>query len=64
MAALTAAQYSRVKGANERVNVACVGVRGRGKNHIEYFAENPGSVVAAVVEFEQAVGEQAVQLAV
>jgi predicted dehydrogenase len=61
MAALTAAQYSRVKGANERVNVACVGVRGRGKNHIEYFAKNPGSVVATVVDIDQAVGEQAVQ---
>ena len=61
MAALTAAQYSRVKGANERLNVACVGVRGRGKNHIEYFAKHPGSVVATVVDIDQAVGEQAVQ---
>jgi predicted dehydrogenase len=61
MAALTAAQYSRVKGANERLNVACVGVRGRGKSHIEYFAKHPNSVVATVVDIDQAVSEQAVQ---
>jgi predicted dehydrogenase len=61
MAALTAAQYSRVKGANERLNVACVGVRGRGKNHIEYFGKHPGSTVATVVDIDQAVAEQAVQ---
>jgi len=62
MAALTAAQYSRVKGANERVNVACVGVRGRGRSHLRYFGTHPESQIAQVVDIDQAVSEQAAQL--
>ena len=58
-AALSAASYSRVKGANERVAVAVIGVRGRGKSHIRAFAELPGSEVAAVVDIDQAVSERA-----
>ncbi len=61
VAALTAASYSRVKGANERVNVAVIGVRGRGRDHIEAFAENPAADVFAVVDIDQAVSERAAQ---
>ncbi len=61
VAALTAAQYGRVKGANDRLNVACIGVHGRGKSHIEFFGKHPGSVVATVVDIDQTVSEQAVQ---
>lgn len=61
-AALTAAQYSRVLGANERLNVAVIGVNGRGKSHIRAAAENPETEVAAVVDIDQAVAEKAAAL--
>ena len=59
VAAMTAAQYSRVLGANERLNAAVVGVNGRGKSHVRAVAENPGMHVAAVVDIDQSVAEQA-----
>ncbi len=58
-AVLTAAQYSRVLGANERVGVAVIGVNGRGNSHISAFAGNPGAEVRAVVDIDQAVNEKA-----
>ena len=58
-AALTAAQYSRVLGANDRLQAAVIGVNGRGKSHIRAAAENPGMQVAAVVDIDQAVAEKA-----
>ena len=60
-AALTAVSYSQVMGANERVQVACIGVRGRGKAHIREFARDKRSEVAAVVDIDQAVAERAAQ---
>ena len=62
-AALTAAQYSRVLGANDRLQTAVIGVNGRGKSHIRAAAENPGMQVAAVVDIDPAVAERAVALA-
>ena len=59
-AALTATQYSRVLGANDRLQTAVIGVNGRGKAHIRTVAENPGMNVAAVVDIDQAVVERAV----
>ena len=59
VAAMTAAQYSRVLGANDRLNAAVVGVNGRGKSHVRAVAENPGMHVAAVVDIDQSVAEQA-----
>ncbi len=58
-AALTAAQYSRVLGANERLQTAVIGVNGRGKSHIRAAAESPGMQVAAVVDIDQTVAEKA-----
>ena len=60
VAAMTAAQYSRVLGANDRLNTAVVGVNGRGKSHIRTVAGNPGMHVAAVVDIDQSVAEKAV----
>ena len=62
-AALTAAEYSRVLGANERLNVAVIGVNGRGKAHIRAATDNPKTEVAAVVDIDQAVAEKAAALA-
>ena len=58
-ATLTAAQYGRVRGANDRINTAVIGVNGRGKSHIRAVAENPGMHVAAVVDIDQSVAETA-----
>lgn len=58
-AALTAASYSRIVGANERVGVSVIGVNGRGKSHLNAFAENPGAEVRAIVDIDQAVNERA-----
>ena len=63
LAALTAAQYSRVLGANERVQVAVIGVGGRGKSHISAHAKNPAADVVAVVDIDQAINERAAALA-
>ena len=60
-AAMTAASYSQIMGANERVQIACIGVRGRGKAHIRWFAHDERSEVAAVVDIDQAVVERAAQ---
>ena len=58
-ATLSSGALSQVKGANERVNVAVIGVRGRGREHIEKFALDPSSEVVAVVDIDQAVAETA-----
>ncbi len=58
-AVLTAAQYSRVLGANDRLQAAVIGVNGRGRSHIRAAAESPGMQVAAVVDIDQAVAEKA-----
>ena len=59
LATLTAAQYSRVLGANDRLQTAVIGVNGRGKSHIRLAARNPGMQVAAVVDIDQSVAEKA-----
>ena len=58
-AVLSAASYSRVKGANERIAVGVVGLRGRGKSHISAFVNHPEAEVAALVDIDQAVLERA-----
>ena len=58
VATMTAAQYSRVLGANDRLNTAVVGVNGRGKAHIRTVAANAGMHVAAVVDIDQSVAEK------
>jgi hypothetical protein len=45
-AALTAAQYSRVKGANERVKLGVIGCGGRGTFVMNVFKNNPVDIVA------------------
>lgn len=59
-ATLTAAQYARVLGANERLNVAVIGVNGRGKAHLRAAAQNSGTQVGAVVDIDQSAAEKAV----
>src|SRR5438093_351222 len=50
-----------VLGANDRVNVAVIGVRGRGREHMEQFAKNPGSCVAALCDVDTREHERALE---
>ncbi|MFX0145872.1 MAG: Gfo/Idh/MocA family protein [Candidatus Hodarchaeota archaeon] len=59
---LSASLALPAKGANDKVNVGVVGVRGRGRNHIELFGERPDCRVAAVCDIDNAQAERAVQL--
>ena len=57
-AALTAASYSRVLGANDRVNVAVVGLGGRGQNHMDAYLDIAGCRIAALCDVNQAALER------
>ncbi|MBI5085988.1 MAG: Gfo/Idh/MocA family oxidoreductase [Acidobacteria bacterium] len=46
-------------GANERVNVAVVGVRGRGRDHIDGWVKGPNVTVAAVCDIDSGNVERA-----
>ena len=43
----------RVRGANDRVRVAVVGLRGRGFDHIKGYAQEPNAEVAAVCDADE-----------
>ena len=47
-------------GANDRVNVAVIGLRGRGRDHITSYASLPQARIAAVCDIDQAQIERAV----
>src|SRR3954466_5635714 len=58
--AATAAAATRVWGANDKINVAIVGLGGRGSNHLtEYSARVKGARVAALCDVNQAAREVA-----
>jgi predicted dehydrogenase len=48
------------KSANERLNVACVGVKGRGGSHISAWAAKPDTVVTYVVDVDSTIGNNRV----
>jgi predicted dehydrogenase len=58
--AAAAASRARVFGANEKVNVAIVGLGGRGTNHLTEYLKNAGFRVAAIVDVNQAAQERAI----
>ena len=58
-AALTAASYSRILGANDKVNVAVVGLGGRGQNHMDNYMEIAGCRISALCDVNQAAVERA-----
>ena len=59
LGAATAAASARVWGANDKVNVAIVGVGGRGTNHLNLYSRLPESRVAAICDIDQAARERA-----
>jgi predicted dehydrogenase len=48
-----AASYSRILGANDRVQVAVVGLGGRGRAHMKAWSGAPGVVVTALCDINQ-----------
>ncbi len=55
----TAAAATRVWGANDRINVAIVGLGGRGSNHLNIYSRLPEARVAALCDVDQAARERA-----
>lgn len=58
-AALTAAQWSRVMGANDRVHVGVVGLGGRGQDHVRNYLQIAGAQITALCDVNQAALERA-----
>ena len=52
------AEEKQSKSPNERLQVACVGVRGRGQSHLSAFSRRKDTEVVAVVDPDEAVGMQ------
>ncbi len=61
-AVLTAASQMRILGANDRIRMAVIGVRGRGRDHISIYGKLPNSTVAGVCDIDQAQNERAATL--
>jgi predicted dehydrogenase len=51
--ALTARSYANIMGANERVQVAVIGLRNRGLTHIQSISASPNAVVTHVCDVDQ-----------
>ncbi len=54
-----ATQAHPILGANDRVNLAVVGVGGRGRGHLQYYSEAPNCRLAAACDVNQAARERA-----
>ncbi len=59
LGAATAAAATRVWGANDKVNVAIVGLGGRGTNHLNIYSKLPDARVAGLCDVDQAAREKA-----
>ena len=58
-AAVVATRAFPVLGANDRVNLAVIGTGGRGRGHLQYFSEVPGTRLAAICDVNQEARERA-----
>src|SRR6266481_4824726 len=59
LGAATAAAATRVWGANDKVNLAIVGLGGRGTNHLNIYSRLPEARVAGICDIDQAAREKA-----
>src|SRR5271155_413804 len=59
LGAATAAAASRVWGANDKINVAIVGLGGRGSSHLSIYSKLPEARVAGICDIDQAARERA-----
>src|SRR3954447_16490405 len=57
--AATAAAATRIWGANDRINVAIVGLGGRGSNHLNIYSRLPEAHVVGLCDVNQAAREKA-----
>jgi predicted dehydrogenase len=51
----------KTKSPNSRLHVACVGVRGRGGEHIHEFGNNSNCELVAIVDVDEAIGNKRVE---
>src|SRR6476646_4705035 len=58
--AIAMASGMTARGANDRINVAVIGVRGRGRDHITSYATLPEARVAGICDIDHAHTEHAV----
>ncbi|MES1213032.1 MAG: Gfo/Idh/MocA family oxidoreductase [Singulisphaera sp.] len=49
------------KSPNEKLGVACVGVRGQGNSHLNYYSKRPDTEVLYVCDVDESVGQQRVK---
>ncbi|HEV3198089.1 MAG TPA: Gfo/Idh/MocA family oxidoreductase [Bryobacteraceae bacterium] len=59
LGATTALAATRVLGANDNVNVAIIGLGGRGSNHLDIYSKLPGARVVGLCDINQAAREKA-----
>jgi len=59
LGAATAVAATRVWGANDKINVAIIGLGGRGSNHLTIYPRLPGARVAGLCDIDQAARERA-----
>jgi predicted dehydrogenase len=57
--AATAAAAARVWGANDKINVAIVGLGGRGSSHLNIYSKLPEARVAGICDIDQSARERA-----
>ncbi|MGE5570307.1 MAG: Gfo/Idh/MocA family protein [Rhodospirillales bacterium] len=62
-AATGSLRASALQSANDTVRVACVGVRGQGRSHIQTYARMPNVEIAALCDIDENVLNQNLQLA-
>lgn len=58
-AAVAATQQKPLVAANDKVDVAVVGLGGRGRNHVDFYAKIPDANIAALCDVNQAALERA-----
>ncbi len=59
LGAVTAAAATRVWGANDKINVAIIGLGGRGTSHLNTYPRLPDARVAGLCDIDQAARERA-----
>ena len=59
LGAVTAAAATRVWGANDKINVAIIGLGGRGSSHVNTYPRLPDARVAGLCDIDQAAREKA-----
>ena len=56
---MTAAQSTRVMGANDRIQIAVIGLGGRGRAHVNNYLQIPTANISALCDVDQAALERA-----